>query len=142
LKNARYFPTTAFYWYKFGYYGEANMFKDLMSFEMVRTPVQALGFYIAYLLIGILIGALLGGVGATVMGATGSNAAAVGLQWGAISAIAYSFVIGAVIVVKKKLGLGYYALFLLGAVLAIFGGGILGLLPAAFLTTRQAQQVE
>ncbi|MFI4919909.1 MAG: hypothetical protein ACHP65_10185 [Legionellales bacterium] len=116
------------------------MFKGLMSFAMVRTPVQALGFYIVYLLIGMLIGGLAGAIGGIVMGPSpGSSSIEVGLKWGMLANIPYVLAIGAVIVAKKKLGLGYYVLALVGAIVAIFGGSMFGLIPAAFITTRKVR---
>ena len=75
---------------------------------MVRTPSQALGFYIVYLFVGLLIGALVGGVGAIVMGATGTSAYLIGVKWGAIFGVAYSQLIGLAIVFSKNLGYGYF----------------------------------
>ena len=117
------------------------MFKDLMSFATVRTPIQALGFYIVYLLIGILIGGLFGGIGGIVVNPSqAASALAVGAKWGQLASLPYVLILAVTIVVKKKLGLGYYVLSLTGPLLALFGGAILGLIPVAFITTRQVQQ--
>lgn len=117
------------------------MFKNLMSFAMVRTNTQALGFYLAYSLIAILIGGIFGGIGAVVAVPAVHQGFAegvrVGAKWGAISVLPYILFINLAIVVKKKLGIGYYILSLVSLILAIIAGALLGLIPAAFMTTRQ-----
>ncbi|HUW97477.1 MAG TPA: hypothetical protein VMV40_01355 [Acidiferrobacter sp.] len=117
------------------------MFKGLLSFGMVRTPLQAFGFYVAYLLVGVLIGALAGGLSAVAGGTPGVSNFALGLRYGAVAGTIYVAAIGITVVAKKNLGFGYYLLALLGAIMALFGGALLGLIPVAFMTTRQAQKV-
>jgi hypothetical protein len=114
------------------------MFKDLMAFAMVRTPLQAFGFYIVYFLIGLLVGALGGTLGGAFTGvAPGADSFAVGAKWGLVFVVPYVLLVGLIVAFNKKLGLGYYVLALVGAILAVLGGGLLGLIPAAFMTTRQ-----
>lgn len=99
------------------------------------------GFYIVYFLIGLLVGALGGTLGGAVTGAApGPDSFAVGLKWGIFFVVPYVLIVGLVIPFKKKLGLGYYVLGLVGGIVAVYGGGLLGLIPAAFMTTRQTLQ--
>jgi len=119
------------------------MFKGLTTFEMARSPLQAFGFYLFYFLIGILIGGLVGAMATMAMHAdTQQDAFAEGLRWGTIFAVPYTLAISLTIVVKKKLGPGYYVLALVCGVLGLAGGALLGLIPAAFMTTRQVRLPE
>lgn len=116
------------------------MFKGLTTFEMARSPLQAFGFYIFYFVIGVLIGAVVGALGSAVMHAETQQAAFdEGLRWGTIFAVPYVLAIALTIVVKKKLGPGYYVLAVVCGLLGLAGGALLGLIPAAFMTTRQVR---
>jgi hypothetical protein len=118
------------------------MFKGLMSFEMTRTGVQALGFYIVYFLIGLLIGGLAGTISGLVVEHDASAEArfAEGLRWGIMAVIPYVLAMGLTVVIKKKLGLGYYALCIVCACVAAYGGAFIGLMPIAFMTTRPTRE--
>jgi hypothetical protein len=112
-----------------------------MSFAMVRTPLQALGFDIVYFLIGLLVGAFGGTLGGAVTGAApGADSFAVGLRWGVFFVVPYVLFMGLVIPFIKKLGLGYYVLGLVGGIVAVYGGAFIGLIPATFMTTRGKTQ--
>jgi len=111
------------------------MFKNLTQFSYKRTPLQALGFYIAYL---ILIALVAGIMGAVIGLAIGSGDFETGFRFGNLIAIVS--VIGlSFLILKSKNLMGNFALILvalLSGVLAYFGGGLLGLIPAAYLSTR------
>jgi hypothetical protein len=116
---------------------------------MVRTGKQALGFYIVYSLIAMLIVGLVGMIGYVAMGLAGEPRTftqsyevghKIGATWGIISLLPYVLFISTAIVVKKKLGIGYYVLCLVNLILTILAGPILGLMPVAFMTTRSAKR--
>ncbi len=113
------------------------MFSNLTAFAMVRTGKQALGFYIVYLVIAIIVGGIAGGLGGLITSAAQEPVdMQVGVKWGAAAAVVYVILIGMIIVIRKKLGIGYVILALVGGLLALLGGGVLGLIPAALMTTR------
>ena len=113
------------------------MFSNLTAFAMVRTGKQALGFYIVYLVIAIIVGGIAGGLGGLITSAAQEPVdMQVGVKWGAAAAVVYVILIGMIIVIRKKLGIGYVILALVGGLLALVGGGVLGLIPAALMTTR------
>jgi len=112
------------------------MFKNLLDLEYKRTWLQAIGFYLAYFLfiviLGFLAGALIG------LAFSGSNLFGIGVQIGNIMAIIICLALSFTILYKKNQlkSFGLILLALLSGILAFFGGGLLGLIPAAFLTTR------
>ena len=114
------------------------MFKDLLLFEKERTPKEALGFYLAYLLLIALLGGLLSYLvvphDPSMTFAEGFQAgAAVGQYNAVISCLALSFII---LYKKKKLqSFGLVLIGVLSGTCAIFLGGFLGLVPTAYLTT-------
>jgi hypothetical protein len=113
------------------------MFQGLTDFGRQRTLVQAIGFYLVYLVLGIILGAVLGGVAALV---TGNNSFDMGLMVGTVMAIVVTPLMAFGVLYAK--GLLRHIGFLLVAVLSVagaaIGGLILGLLFVAFLTTRPA----
>ena len=115
------------------------MFKDLLLFEMDRTPKEALGFYLAYLLAAALLGALLSFLllfpnASSMTFAEGIQAgSAIGQYAAVIFCLALSFMI---LYKKKKLqSFGLVLIGILSGLCAIFLGGLLGLVPTAYLTT-------
>lgn len=113
----------------------AGMFSALTDFSVKRSTKQAIGFYIAYLVLIILVGGLVGGLIGSV---TGSGDFDTGLTIGTYAAVIFSVAISFAVTYKKQL-LGnflYLILVILSGILALGGGGLLGLIPAAYLTTR------
>ena len=114
------------------------MFKDLLLFEKERTPKEALGFYLAYLLLAALLGGLLSYLvvphDPSMTFEEGLQAGfVVGQYWAVISCLALSFMI---LYKKKKLqSFGLVLIGVLSGFCAIFLGGFLGLVPTAYLTT-------
>lgn len=109
------------------------MFKNLTNFGYQRSVKDAIGFYIAYLVLIIMIGALFGGI----LGAA-TQIDNVGLGAGTIVAVIVSLTLS-FLILKRKKSLGkfsFIALALLSGLLAIFLGGLAGLIPVAYLTTR------
>ncbi|MEC7865298.1 MAG: hypothetical protein VYD02_00120 [Pseudomonadota bacterium] len=114
------------------------MFKDLLLFEKERTPQEALGFYLAYLLLLLLLGGLLAFLivphdPSKTFAEEFQAGASVGWTTAVIFCLALSFMI-----LYKKKKLQDFGLVLIGissGICAILLGGLLGLVPTAYLTT-------
>ena len=117
------------------------MFKKLTDFSYKRGGKEAFGFYLAYFLVGLILGGIGGALSSVQSGATtfsqGFNS---GLGIGAMIAIVYCLVIACVVLAQRKLykNFGYVILALLSAILAAFGGSLLGMIIPAIMTTRGA----
>ena len=113
------------------------MFRRLTDFGHQRTLVEAIGFYLAYLVLGIIIAAGLGALASLV---TGNLTFEGGMTVGAAFAIGVCPVMAFIILGAKGLlsHLGYVAVAVLSVVGAAVGGLLLGLIFVAFLTTRPA----
>ena len=111
------------------------MFKNLTNFGYQRDMKEALGFYIAYLILLMLVS----GVSAGILGlAAGHGSFSFGLQVGAVVAVIISLAISFWVLKEKKLLSNFFLIILalLSGLLALFIGGLGGLIPAAYLTTR------
>ena len=109
------------------------MFSNLTDFGYKRDAKGAIGFYLAYLGLLLLLAMIIGALAGLMFQISFKQ----GVQAGAIIAIIVSIAL-AVTVLKSKNQLGnfgYIMLILLSGVLAIFIGGIGGLIPVAYLTT-------
>ncbi|OGZ97511.1 MAG: hypothetical protein A2676_01185 [Candidatus Sungbacteria bacterium RIFCSPHIGHO2_01_FULL_51_22] len=117
------------------------MFKHLTEFSYQRTAKEAFGFYLAYLVIIILLGMLSGGIAGVAVGPT-DNDFDMGVRIGTVFAILASLILTTLVVYKKKLHQNflYVLLVIVAGGLAILGGGILGLIPAAYLTTKPVEE--
>jgi hypothetical protein len=117
------------------------MFKNLFDFMYQRTVKEAIGFYIAYLLLILISGVILGGTlsGFFVTEDTFEAGYDFGLKLGIIFAVLACLYVSISLVVKKKLymNFGFVLLSLCAGILALFGGAFLGLIIPAFFTTRQ-----
>ncbi|MFA9288696.1 MAG: hypothetical protein ACEQSA_02350 [Weeksellaceae bacterium] len=111
------------------------MFKELGNLALKRTTQQAVGFYIVYL-IGIALVAMVIAGGYAVV--TGSDSYNLGVQIGSIVAIVACLGLSFQILKLKKLtGNTKLLMVAIGsAILAYLGGGLLGLIAVAYLTTR------
>ena len=113
------------------------MFRRLTDFGHERSLIQAIGFYLVYLVLGIALGAVLGGLAGMMFKDFGFDA---GLMIGAALAVVSCPLLSFAILRAK--GLLSNMLYLLIAVLSVAGaavGGLLiGLLFVAFLSTRPA----
>lgn len=112
------------------------MFKNLFDFSYKRSALEAFGFYLAYFFL-IILGAMLAGglIGAIFP----SSASVYGYRLGLTVAVGACVYLSSIVLVKKNLlkNYGYLLLVILSGILALFGGGLLGLIPAAFLSTRK-----
>ena len=111
------------------------MFKNLTDFSYKRSTKEAVGFYLAYLFLIVILGALLGGIIGLLIGQEGID---VGTRFGSILAILTCLGISFAILSKKNLlkNFGLILVALLSGILAFAGGGILGLIPVAYLSSR------
>lgn len=114
------------------------MFNDLFLLEKVRTKKEALGFYFAYFLLLLLIGGLLAAGLTDPLGSVEEGVQRgqiVGYYFGVVACVLLSF-----LVLYKKGQLNSFGLILI-ALLSGLGvlvlGGLLGLIPAAYLTTKE-----
>jgi hypothetical protein len=113
------------------------MFRGLTDFGRQRTLIEAIGFYLAYLLLGIALSAGLGFLASFVDNGFGFER---GLMLGSFVAIGICPVITFAILRAKGLlrHVGYLFVAVLSVAGAAAGGLILGLIFVAFLTTRRA----
>lgn len=115
------------------------MFTKLTNFEYQRTITQAILFYIIYFVIGFLICALMGAI--IVYRIASPNFLEVGLVSGNVCAIAFSAFLSFLVSDRKKLLKDFKAKLLIfsSAILALILGLMLGLIPAAYLTTISSE---
>lgn len=111
------------------------MFKNLTDFSYKRSGKEALGFYLAYLVLIVLVGGIVGAVTGL---ASGSQSYELGVRVGNIVAILLVLGVSFAILSKKKLmnNFGLVLLALLSGLLAFAGGSVLGLIPTAYLSTK------
>ncbi|MGI6775953.1 MAG: hypothetical protein ACOX5S_01485 [Patescibacteria group bacterium] len=111
------------------------MFKNLLDYSYKRSFKEAIGFYISYLVLTLILAVLL----TSVLGPTsGQENFDFGYRVWNLVAIIVTVTLS-FLILKKKEFLGnffYFILALLSGVLSYFGGGLLGLIPVAFLSTR------
>ena len=112
------------------------MFKKLFDFGHKRTKLQALGFYIAYLALIAVIAALLASIMSLLSASTSSFE--LGARVGIVVGVSGVLILAFLVLSKKKLlnKFGYLLLGLLSGILTLFGGGLIGLIPVAYLTTK------
>jgi hypothetical protein len=113
------------------------MFRHLTDFGHQRTLVEAIGFYLVYLVLGFILAAGLGFLAGFVDSGFGFEG---GLALGTTVAIGICPVLAFSILGAKGLlnHLGYVFVAVLSVVGAAIGGLILGLVFVAFLSTRRA----
>ncbi len=118
------------------------MFKNLTDFGLKRDFKEALIFYIVYLVLFILSGGLIAGLLASFTNS--ERAFQMGLKITNVLVFVAVFVISFLIVKEKRLltDIRYVGLILLSGLLAVWGGGILGLIIPAILTTRPKARVK
>ena len=110
------------------------MFSDLMLFNKERTAKQAVGFYFAFLLMGMLAGGLagflLGGPSASY-----EEGQLIGWYFSVVVCLILSFI---VLYQKGRLNeFGLVLLALLSGIGAALLGAMLGLVFTAYLTTKE-----
>lgn len=117
-----------------------NIFNHLTVFSYKRSGKEALGFYLAYLLTTTILAGIMGGVVGVFLNPENTDSIyEISASLGAVIALIVSLVISILILKAKKIykNFGYILLALVGAGLGLVGGGLLGLIVPAFLTTRE-----
>ena len=115
------------------------MFKNLTNYSYRRTKKEAAGFYIAYLVLTILLGTLVSAIVGLILGRSSFD---LGVRIGTLTALVVSMGLSFAIIKRKNImnNLGLIILALLSGVLALLGGGLLGLIPTAYLSTRSSSR--
>ncbi len=121
------------------------MFKNLFDLSCKRTPLQAVGFYIAYLILLMAILVVLGipiGLVLTAAGYEVDEIRGKGMLMGAVVALFVCVGLSIAIIRKKRLFSSFLAILLLlfSFIVASFGGGLLGLIPASILSAMSPRQ--
>lgn len=116
------------------------MFNNLTNFGYDRTGKEAFGFYIAYFFLAVLVGGILGGIIGVIMGGEDGDALfQAGVRVGTVFAVVISVGLSIAVVQAKNISEDFQniVLIVLSGVLALVIGGLGGLIPAAYLTTRK-----
>lgn len=116
------------------------MFSHLSDFKYSRTRKEALGFYFAYLLLLVVVGGILAVVLVPSDVTTEAEAFEAGAKIGTRFAPIAVLSLGILLLHAKKTLFKFKNMLLLAlaGLLAIIGGGLLGLIPVAYLSTTQA----
>ncbi len=114
--------------------GEQNMFSKLAKYETERTVKEAVGFYLAYLFLGLMLGFAIGFIAGALNPQNAKHAALVA---GSIFAVVSCVTIAILIALKKSQTSSFRTLLIIGitAIASIFLGALGGLIPVAYLTT-------
>lgn len=113
------------------------MFKNLTNFSYKRNWKEAIGFYLAFFLVCIILGAI---AGASV-GISGAMDVYKSRRAGTVVSVIFCLIVSGLLLKEKKLfkNFGYILLALLSGLLAVFGGSLLGLIIPAFMTTKESR---
>ncbi len=131
---------------KKGSWYNIDMFKKLSDFSYERNWKEAIGFYLAYLLLGIILGFASGFILGVFIYSVGTihnfeTNYEIGRRVGVSFYMIYILVIFVLLLAKKKMlnNFGYILLGLFNLILSVFGGAIFGLIIPAFITTRKTK---
>jgi hypothetical protein len=115
------------------------MFKHLANFSYQRNKKEALGFYLTYLLLFVIIGAIVAsiiGIATNTVPKNFSDTFTKGEEVGAVIVGLGSAALSiAILSAKKESRYGFALLALIGGMLCLFGGGLFGFIIPAYLTT-------
>jgi hypothetical protein len=115
-----------------------RMFGEIMNFNYQRSAKQAFGWYLMYLLVGLVIGAVSGYlVGLFVKADEGFD---VGRLAGQFSAVPFNILLGTLLIWHRKMDAPNLLLVLAGAILSALAGALGGLIPLAFLSNRPVEK--
>ena len=116
------------------------MFSKLSDFKYSRTGTEALGFYLAYLLLLVVFGGILAVVLVPSDITTEAEAFEAGAKIGTRFVPMAVLTLGILLLHAKKTLFEFrnMLLLVLAGFLAIIGGGLLGLIPVAYLSTTEA----
>jgi hypothetical protein len=111
------------------------MFGEIMNFNYQRSAKQAFGWYLMYVLVGIVIG----GVSAYLAGVFNPDFDQ-GYNVGRFSAVPFNILLGTLLIWHRKKDAPNLLLVLAGAILSSFAGALGGLIPLAFLSSRPVEK--
>ena len=118
------------------------MFAGIFDFGRRRTGLQALGWYLVFLLIFLPIGGIAGLVAASFNGASGfGEGYQAGARVGPFVGIVYVTGVAIALLWRRDKDPLSLALIVLGVALSFVLGAMGGLIPLAFLTTRPVSEV-
>lgn len=114
------------------------MFKNLNNFLYKRKGKEIFGFYLAYLVFGMVLGAIAGGASSYFTNAqTYAEGLASGAKIGSYIAPLYIIILTFLVIRgRKATDFGSILIGLVGILLTLLGGSFLGLIPVAILTAR------
>jgi hypothetical protein len=115
------------------------MFRNLTDFKYKRSIWEAVGFYLAYFLLAMVVSVMISGILGPFSNSKPSEfGTAIGISIGAIS----SFLLSILIIREKKLWKNFLYLLLAFAtgILSLYGGGLLGLIFPSYLSTIKAKE--
>ena len=117
------------------------MFNNLMDFKYKRNGLQALGFYIVFFIIGVLLGGVVSGLIQFNSSADFQTQLNLGIKIGAYVALVYFTLLAFTIIIVKKIYKSALAiiLFLLTIIGTMLIGGSLGCIFPAILSTFEAK---
>jgi len=115
-----------------------DMFNNLTNFGYERGAKEAVGFYLAYLLLIIVFGAFVGGIIGGIAGEMTEGIKNLIVKIVAFLTAIIVIMLSIVVVRSKKYGWKFadILVILISGVISIFGGGLLGLIGVAYLTTK------
>lgn len=116
---------------------KVNIFGNMFDFSFDRSFIEAIGFYIAYLIIIMFVLVLLGGIGVLIGLDYFSTA-----QFGNLIAVISCLSLALVVLIKKNFigNLLFIFLGLISVTLSIYGGAMSGLIFIAYLSTFPANK--
>ncbi|MDR3373942.1 MAG: hypothetical protein P4L98_09460 [Ancalomicrobiaceae bacterium] len=123
------------------------MFSQIFDFSVRRTPLNALGWYIVFVVLGVLLVIAAAGLIIAMAIVTGGNLSSAvgtgmsgpfksGVSIGEYLNIAYTSIVAILLLMKKQKSPLNVALYVLSVVLSILLGAIPALIPLAVTTTR------
>lgn len=114
-----------------------SMFNHLTDLNYTRSGKEAIGFYLAYLLLIVIVSAIAGAI----FGSTGmmhsQNGFYTGMKIGTLVAIISCITLSYLIIGGKKSSSKFSSILLalIAGILAMIGGGLLGLIIPSYLST-------
>jgi hypothetical protein len=116
--------------------GNRAMFAEIMNFNYQRSAKQAFGWYLMYLLVGVVIGAVSGYVAGI------AKDFDVNSSWtaGQLSAVPYNILLGTLLIWHRKKDAPNLLLVLAGVILSLVASALGGLIPLAFLGSRPVEK--
>jgi hypothetical protein len=120
--------------------GKRAMFGEIMNFNYQRSAKQAFGWYLMYLLVGIVIGAVSGYLASIFTKGGFVEGFNIGQMAGQFSAVPFNILLGTLLIWHRKKDAPNLLLVLAGVFLSAIAGALGGLIPLAFLSNRPVEK--